>query len=1633
MAYQKIHSRIVNSLRFFRRGNSSLISILLVMLSFALHAQQTLSLPSNQAIPQIHGAKKIHASSVGEVPSGIEFNKDAVKTTDFISNMAQQLGIGNESTLHNVKTNTDEIGMTHHRFQQKYKGIPVEGMEYRVHVKSGYVVSANGKLVRQIKVDVKPTITEEQAFQIAKGKLKALNAKYKPGQLLITAKDFNFQSDSLLLAYQFDIEVSLIEKWRVSIDAHKGEIINKISLVHACSPPNPEPYATGTGLTNYNGVKEIKTEFVDSTYRLRGMTDYGISIETYDLHGTYGETQTDITDPDNDFIDENAKAGVSVHWGVEQSLKYFTEKHGRYSIQGYGEPVYSYVHYGNEVANAYGSHSYPTQLFFGDGLNNSSPWVGLDIIGHEISHMLIYRVSGLYNVGEMGSLTESFSDIFGNAIEQYSEGTNSNWTIGESVKEGGLRDLSDPNNTGQPDTYHGQLWSNNENSDLSHINSGVQNYWFYLLCHGGSGVNDHGQAYSVDSIGREKAMAIVYENLTNYIGFNSQFRDCRIASLFATANLYGSESLTYKAVVKAWEAVGVSDNLKPIIWDVKAANVTAGSVLLQAKLPNNFPISSYYFEYGTTPSYGIYASVNAFTSGYSYSMPQAFIMGLDTSTHYYFRFVATNNNGTSEGSGEFITGHEVQPKLNSIYHWSVNAHSANIGSFFTTNGFPTSFFIEYGTNPEFGNVTPTNTHYPYYYSLNSYVNTNLSNLEPYKTYYYRAIAFNEYGSDTTATYTFFTAAKPIIISLDAIKAEVGTEIKIHGYYFNAEPSENIVHFGATRAPVLSSTEEILIVQVPVGASIGSISYTNKGSGLSTVSRQEFVPIVNIDFRPENLELKCTIDGGFEPLRSYIHDLDGDLKPDIINLHSGGFSILRNIHTGGSLLNSSFLNTDYTISPETISLDIAEMNGDGRKDIIVNSQNGFHIYPNMSIPGQILFDDPLYVNLINATRQIACGDFDSDGRIDIAVEFVGDSISVFKNKNRDTLLSSNFSARSTNYFESRGQALTSAFLYGDGRNDLIIGIKDSARFIVLENYTYSEDVYYFGAIPVKNPILGTGPSNFLVYDLNQDGFKEIITTPSGKDGNLAIFQTNNIDPFVPLGGLLPEGTDKRFVGIADMNGDGIADLVVGTSPGKFSILINSTPPPSSLDSTSFHVLADYGMEGTQTGRGLAVNDLNGDGKTDLVNISGDGSSIEIWENTAPQGPPCSIPTEISIDSMTLLNVFVSWQASTQATAYQLEYSEANAVNWNPVFVDDTIHSIFYLNPGRQYLARIKSICGNFQSGYDSIFFTTPCPVPSYIQVYAGKTEASVYWYDQYYIGNYKIEYRLAGQDWISQNGGYLYGLIPGKEYEIRIQTICTTGESEFLYGGFTTECPLTPSLFVSSVTPASARVELSQINESAKYFVEYSRNGIDWIEVNSSMELSDLQMGTTYFVRAITDCVNPDSVTVSFRTVCPPPTSFQVNNITPTTATLSWQDDFNIGHYSIEYTELGVINWAPFETASTFHTIEGLAQETTYKARVHSICPDRISNREPIFFTTTKVPEEIILTETTIFPNPSEGELTIKPATSSIGKKAVIMDMKGKVMQEGVLEEINLIDVSSYSAGLFLLLIEGEKPMKFSRK
>ena len=91
--------------------------------------------------------------------------------------------------------------------------------------------------------------------------------------------------------------------------------------------------------------------------------------------------------------------------------------------------ITSYVHVDQNLNNAFWTHNL---IAFGDG-NNNNPLVELDVVAHELTHGVTQYEANLQYYYESGALNESFSDIFGKAVEFDTFGDSGNLAIGQTL------------------------------------------------------------------------------------------------------------------------------------------------------------------------------------------------------------------------------------------------------------------------------------------------------------------------------------------------------------------------------------------------------------------------------------------------------------------------------------------------------------------------------------------------------------------------------------------------------------------------------------------------------------------------------------------------------------------------------------------------------------------------------------------------------------------------------------------------------------------------------------------------------------------------------------------------------------------------------------------------------------------------------------------------------------------------------------------------------------------------------------------------------------------------------------------------------------------------------------------------
>ena len=90
--------------------------------------------------------------------------------------------------------------------------------------------------------------------------------------------------------------------------------------------------------------------------------------------------------------------------------------------------------------------------------------------------------------------------------------------------------------------------------------------------------------------------------------------------------------------------------------------------------------------------------------------------------------------------------------------------------------------------------------------------------------------------------------------------------------------------------------------------------------------------------------------------------------------------------------------------------------------------------------------------------------------------------------------------------------------------------------------------------------------------------------------------------------------------------------------------------------------------------------------------------------------CPMPTALAVDNITTNSADISWNASDEISAWVLEYQAEGSTTWTVENVTSTPeYTINNLATATTYNVRVKSDCGNEESGYQTISFTTQCDV------------------------------------------------------------------------------------------------------------------------------------------------------------------------------------------------------------------------------------------------------------------------------------------------------------------------------------
>lgn len=224
-------------------------------------------------------------------------------------------------------------------------------------------------------------------------------------------------------------------------------------------------------------------------------------------------------------------------------------------------------------------------MVYGDGYSQAD-----DVVGHELTHGVTEKESGLFYYYQSGAINESFSDVWGELIDLTNgSGTDTagvRWEMGEDIPGiGAIRDMSDPTLFGDPDkmtsaNYYTGICNNiNSNCDQGgvHFNSGINNKTAFLMTDGGTF-----NGKTVTALGITKVAKIYYAVQTGLLTSGSDYADLYNALYQACQNLITGGTTTTADCTEVRDATdAVEMNLQPV------ANYNADAAICSSGFPVN--------------------------------------------------------------------------------------------------------------------------------------------------------------------------------------------------------------------------------------------------------------------------------------------------------------------------------------------------------------------------------------------------------------------------------------------------------------------------------------------------------------------------------------------------------------------------------------------------------------------------------------------------------------------------------------------------------------------------------------------------------------------------------------------------------------------------------------------------------------------------------------------------------------------------------------------------------------------------------------------------------------------------------------------------------------------------------------
>jgi len=279
-----------------------------------------------------------------------------------------------------------------------------------------------------------------------------------------------------------------------------------------------------------------------------------------------------------------------------------------------------------------------------------------------------------------------------------------------------------------------------------------------------------------------------------------------------------------------------------------------------------------------------------------------------------------------------------------------------------------------------------------------------------------------------------------------------------------------------------------------------------------------------------------------------------------------------------------------------SVAIGDLNGDKKLDLVVSDQYDSALYVLLG-KGDGTFQTAAGYATDWASQSVLLADFNRDGKLDVAVGNTSGAQGTLVLGNGDGTLRTGYDSgfSSTNY----AYGITSADFNNDGNLDVAYATGNGIDISLGSPH---------GILGPRSNISLTGgvaATYVTAADLNHDGNIDLVASTSGFAG------TNQVAVLLGKGNgkfsgpvFYPTGNTSGpgVVAVADINGDGKPDLVISSPDGSLNVLLGKG------NGTFEKAITTAGATGSASY--IAIGDFNKDGKLDVALNNYPGSTVEV---------------------------------------------------------------------------------------------------------------------------------------------------------------------------------------------------------------------------------------------------------------------------------------------------------------------------------------------------------------------------------------------------------------------------------------